>query len=79
MLGLHIIHNPANTYSYVGTIPLSLAVIIPADKSAVISGRAWRNAQNELVTYKFPVFKTAHEAQQFALSKGCPIQSPDGN
>jgi hypothetical protein len=69
-LGLHIIKNPAGTYSYVGSIPVSLGYEVPADRSAVMGGRSFRNAEGKLVEWEFPVFKTEQEAKDFAISKG---------
>lgn len=73
-LGLHILKNPAGTYSYVGSIPVELAEIVPADRAAVLGQRAFIDkATDKVVMYKFPVFKTRDEAFAFAEAKGFDV------
>ena len=69
-LGLHVIHNPAGTFSYVGSIPVTLARIVPATKSDVMGGRAFKNERGELSAYKFPCFESRELAIRFAESHG---------
>ena len=73
-LGLHVIHNPAGTYSYVGSLPVTLARIVPATRSDVMGGRSFRGENGELLAYKFPVFATAADAVAFAKSNGFDCQ-----
>lgn len=77
-LGLHVLKNPAGTYSYVGTIPTALAEIVPADTAAVMGGRAFRNEEGKAMMYKFPVFATRAEAMDFAEAKGFDVISAIG-
>jgi hypothetical protein len=74
-LGLHVIKNPAGTFSYVGTIPTVLAKAIPASTSAVMGQRAFRGENGEILEWRFPVFPTLEAAVAFARSKGCEVQS----
>ncbi len=69
-LGLHVIKNPAGTYSYVGSLPPSLANVALATKSDVMGGRAYRGKDGELLVLKFPCFKTREDAVLFAESLG---------
>lgn len=73
-LGLHVIKNPAGTYSYVGSIPTVLGYTVPANTSAVLGCRAFRNDAGELVEWKFPVFKSRGDAILFAVLKGCEVK-----
>jgi hypothetical protein len=77
-LGLHVLKNPAGTYSYVGSIPTALAEIVSADASAVMGGRAFRDEEGKTVMYKFPVFSTRAEAMDFAEAKGFDVISAIG-
>lgn len=74
-LGLHVIHNPAGTYSYVGSLPVTLARIVPATQYDVMGGRAFRGDRGELCAYKFPVFNTEADAIAFAKSHGFDCKS----
>jgi hypothetical protein len=75
-LGLHVLKNPAGTYSYVGSIPVALAEIVPADKGAVLGQRAFIDkATDKTMMYKFPVFETADAAVAFAASKGFEVRA----
>jgi hypothetical protein len=77
-LGLHILKNPAGTYSYVGSIPVELAEIVPADRAAVLGQRAFIDDAGNAMMYKFPVFKTREEAFAFAEAKGFDVVSAVG-
>lgn len=73
-LGLHIIKNPAGTYSYVGSVPAVLGMEIPANTSAVLGCRAYRNERGELVELKFPTFKSEADAREYASAHGCEVR-----
>jgi len=77
-LGLHVLKNPAGTYSYVGSIPVELASVVPADRAAVLGQRAFFDEEGNLKMYKFPVFKTRAEAMSFAEEKGFDVISAIG-
>ena len=74
-LGLHVIKNPAGTFSYVGSIPVVLAVAVPASMSAVMGQRSFRNAAGEILEWKFPVFSSRDQAVNFAVAKGLEVRS----
>jgi hypothetical protein len=72
---LHVIKNPAGTYSYVGQIPADLCYIVPATKSDVMGGRAWIDKVNgDLVTYKTPIFKSRENAVRYATDHGYKVE-----
>mgnify|MGYP001579968304 CR=1 FL=1 len=71
-LGLHIIKFPSGRYGFVGSIPTTLGTEIMASTAAVMGGRAYRNAEGEIVELKFPSFDTEAKAQAFATSKQVP-------
>ena len=74
-LGLHILKNPAGTYSYVGSIPVELAEIVPADRAAVLGQRAFIDkATDKVMMYKFPVFTSQEAAVAFAAGKGFSVK-----
>ncbi len=70
-LGLHINKNPAGTYGYVGSVPTVLAALVPADRAAVLGQRAFRDANGNVMMYKFPLFATEQEARDYAAELGC--------
>jgi hypothetical protein len=74
-LGLHVIKNPAGTYSYVGSIPKVLGMEVPASTSAVMGQRAYRDERGDIVELRFPVFKTEADAREYAAAHGCVVQS----
>ncbi len=69
-LPLVIIKNPAGTYSFAGRIPTNLGCEAPATKADIMGQRAHYNDRGELVTWKFPVFKTESEAIKYARERG---------
>lgn len=69
MTGLHIIQAPFGRFIFVGRVPASLGSEVPADRSAVMGGRAFRNARGAAVMIKFPSFETRDDAAAFAESK----------
>ena len=74
--GLHIIKNPAGSFSYVGSIPASLGTETPASPPDVMGGRAFKNKSGELVTLQFPVFQTRGDAILFATLHGEQVVTP---
>ena len=74
MYGLHVIRFPSGRYGFVGSIPKALGTEIPANKAAVMGGRAFRNAEGEIVEIKFPVFETEDAAREFAASRGYAVK-----
>ena len=69
-VGLHIVKNPAGTYSYVGNVPAVLCSIVPASKADVMGGRAFRDEHGAIVTNKAPVFSSWIAAWDTAVSFG---------
>jgi hypothetical protein len=72
-LGLHVIHNPAGTFSFVGSLPIEMATMFPATKSDVMAGRAIRNNSGELVCPKWPCFASRFDAVAFAQDAGFTV------
>jgi hypothetical protein len=77
-LGLHVIKNPAGTYSYVGSIPYVLGTVVKADRAAVLGNRTLneRAANGDIQMIKFPVFQTEAEAVAHAASRGHTVRIP---
>ncbi len=75
-LGLHVIGNPAGTYSLVGNVPASLGQEVLATRADVMGGRSFRNESGESVTIKFPVFATEAAAVAYAADKGFECHTP---
>lgn len=73
-LGLHIIKNPAGSYSYVGSIPAILGMEVPASTAAVMGQRAYRNERGDIVELRFPVFKSKADALEYANAHGCEVR-----
>lgn len=65
-LGLHVIQFPSGRFGFVGSLPLDMATMVPANTSAVMGGRAIRNERGELVEPKWPTFDTSSAAVDFA-------------
>ena len=72
-MGLHIIKFPSGRYGYVGSIPTVLAEQVKASTAAVMGGRAFWNADRELMEWKFPTFATEEGARVHAAAKGCNV------
>ena len=70
-MGVHVLKNPAGTYSFVGRIPASLGNKVPANREDIMGGRAFDDS-GRAMTYKFPVFKTEHDARKHA--KNCGVE-----
>jgi hypothetical protein len=73
-LGLHVILNPAGTFSFVGSIPMALATMVPATAADVMAGRAVTGPDGAILAPKFPVFPTRDAAVAFAASKGFTVR-----
>jgi len=65
----HIIPDPVGTFSFVGRVPAYLGNICPATRNDVAGGRAWINESDQLVTIKFPAFKSESEALDYARER----------
>lgn len=57
-LGLHVIRFPSGNWGFVGDIPKALGLKVPADKEAVMGGRAFQGDDGQPMMLKFPSFKT---------------------
>lgn len=73
-LGLHVIRFPSGRFGYVGSIPNALCQAIPADKSAIMGGRAFRGADGALMEWKAPAFATEQDARAFATDRGFEVR-----
>lgn len=74
-LGTHVIKNPNGTFSFVGTLPITLASRVEAVEADVVGGRAFKwGDDGKLYAWKFPTFPTREEAVEFAKSKGVPVR-----
>lgn len=65
-MNIHIIKNPAGTYSFVGCLPSVLGDEVDATKADVLGCRAYLNEAGELKVIKFPSFPTYDEAAAHA-------------
>lgn len=72
-LGLHVIKNPAGTYSFVGSIPRALGNQVKPTSDDIIAGRYYETDNGEILTTKFPVFGTYEEAVLHAKSRGYEV------
>jgi hypothetical protein len=72
-LPLVVMNFPSGKYGFVGSIPVVLAEIVPADTPAVMGCRAFRGDDGSLLMHRFPAFNSAAEAVAFAESKGCTV------
>ena len=75
MLGnlVHINKYPTGKFGYVGCIPTVLAEVVPADRPAILGNRAHRDDNGNIVMYKFPIFDTAQDARDFAVSRNVEL------
>ena len=69
-LGLHILKNPAGTYSYVGNVPAALCDVVPADRDDVMGGRAFTDNDGVLMTHRNRTFRSWIAAWDTAVSFG---------
>jgi len=73
--GTHIHHNPAGTYSFVGTIPLVLAETVKPTTADIMAGRYFTDPNGKAHGYKFPTFDTEAKGREFAASKGVELKN----
>jgi hypothetical protein len=79
--GLHVLKNPAGTFSFFGDVPSALANLVPATKADVMGGRAFKDhdfGTGGLLTYRFPVFHSRDAAIDYADVRGFPVISEAG-
>ena len=74
--GLHVIKNPAGTFSYVGSLPIELGELVKPTPSDIMAGRFIRQ-EGVVFAVKFPAFNTAEKALQFASEKGFTAKYSD--
>jgi hypothetical protein len=74
--GLYVIEFPSGRFGYVGSIPTALGSEVPADRSAIMGGRAHRDATGQLVEWSFPSFATEVEAITYAAERGFTAAVP---
>ena len=67
--GLHVIKNPAGTYSFVGSIPIELGSKVKPTCSDIMAGRTVSES-GQSFAIKFPVFDTSADAVEYAKNKG---------
>lgn len=72
-LGIHVIQFPSRRYGFAGTLPMSLATMIPATTSDIMGGRAITGPDGKVYAPKFPSFESADEARAFAVSLGLTV------
>lgn len=68
-MGLHVIKNPANSFSYVGSIPASLGEKHEPTTADIMAGRCIVDEDSTYVV-KFPTFDTRQRAIQHANNHG---------
>lgn len=74
-MGLHVIQFPSKRFGFVGTVPVTLATLVPATTAGVMGQRAFNDETGRLVEPCFPTFDTREEAVYFAALAGetvCP-------
>ena len=67
-----ILKCPTGRYTFVGRVPAALCTVRPADRNAVMGGRAWRDADGNLYESK-PIVRDTRdeiEADLAAWKKG---------
>lgn len=70
-LGVHVIEPKAGVFSYVGSLPMVLATMVPATDADVMGGRAHKNPHDgKLYAPKFPRFASREAAVAFAAEQG---------
>jgi hypothetical protein len=72
-MGCHLIQYSTKRWGFVGTLPIALATLVPADTSAAMGGRAFRDDSGALVMPKFPTFETNVDALNFAASRSVKV------
>ena len=71
--GLHVIKNPANTFSFVGSIPQELGKRVKPTINDIMAGRFITDNGNTYAV-KFPVFPTRQDAINHATSFGYTVK-----
>ena len=71
-MGLHVIKNPAGTFSFVGSIPLELGKRVKPTSSDIMAGRFFMDGETAYAV-KFPVFKTKEDAINHAKKSGFTV------
>lgn len=72
-LGLHVIKNPAGTFSYVGSIPRELGEKVKPSTSDIMAGRFYTEGDKQFTT-KFPSFTSRQAAVKHAASGGFTVK-----
>ena len=68
-MGLHVIKNPAGTFSFVGSIPQELGTKVKPTSFDIMAGRYFMDGKTAYAV-KFPVFKTREDAVNHAEKSG---------
>lgn len=74
-VGLHVAPTPSGRFGFVGAVPANLCHAVPADRSALLGGRAEKNERGEYIEWKTPSFATREDALTFAQERGAEVQS----
>ena len=72
--GLHVIHNPAGSFNFVGSIPLELGKRVKPTASDIMALRTFNDNNGNAYAIKFPSFKTKIEAVNHAESFGYAVK-----
>ena len=75
-LPLTVIQFPSGRFGFVGSVPTALCAAIPATRSDVAGGRAFRGDDGSFLTWKSPVFDNEADALEFARGKGFAPSTP---
>ena len=68
----HILKFPSGRWGYVGSIPLVLGELVPADTPAVLGCRTIPG-ENGPMMFKAKTFKTENEARNYATIQGVTL------
>lgn len=69
----HIIKFPSGRWGYVGSIPLCLGDVLPADTSAVLGCRTFPGEDGRPIMFKAKHFNTEQEAREYATIQGVTL------
>ena len=72
-MGLHVILNPAGSYSFVGSVPMDLGDRVKPTSSDIMAGRTYRD-DDGVFAVKFPAFTTLQDAKNHAGKHGYAIR-----
>lgn len=64
---------PSGRWGYVGAVPVELCDRVPANRAAVLGGRAQRDESGELIELRPKTFDTREAAVEFAESHGVEL------